>query len=139
MLRKCLSPHNTTHLDTTPSTHSIPDLDSKTAAEYSEDINPQRDLVQLQDHLMQCQERLNQLGSTTGPPAHTKELAHFTEKLQQLAVTLQPHSTCRPIQEHIHTAMQQYTDTLCTTQWQTNLTTSLLEDIPHLMDGTPPS
>ena len=26
-------------------------------------------------------------------------------------------------------AMQEYTDTLCATQWQTNLTTSLLQDI----------
>ena len=64
--------HNTTPLDTTLSTHSITDLDSETAAEYSQDTNPQRDLVQLQEHFQQLQERLNQLGTTTNPLAHAE-------------------------------------------------------------------
>ena len=42
---------------------------------------------------------------------------------------LHPHLTDRPVDKPIHTVMQQYTDTLCVTQWQTNLTTSLLQDI----------
>ena len=40
------TPNDTAPLDTTPTTHSIPDLDSETAARYSEDTYPQRDLVQ---------------------------------------------------------------------------------------------
>ena len=33
------APHDTTPLDTAPTTHSIPDLHSETAAGYSEDTN----------------------------------------------------------------------------------------------------
>ena len=44
------APHNTTPLETTPPTHSIPELDSETTAAYSEYTNPQRDLMQLQEH-----------------------------------------------------------------------------------------
>ena len=51
-------------------------------------------------------------------PAHIKELANLTEKLQKLALMLHPHPTDRPVDEPIHRAMQQYTDTLCVTKWQ---------------------
>ena len=122
--------HDTAPLDTTPSTHSIPGLSGKTATEYSEDTHPQKDLVQLQEHFQQLQERLNQLGSTTSPHTHTEELAHLTEKLQKLALLLQPCSTYKPADKPIHTVMQQYTDTLCTIQWQPNLNTCLLQDSP---------
>ena len=44
-------------------------------------------------------------------------------------MTLQPHSACRPVDKLIHTAIQQYTDTLYATQQQMNLTTSLHQDI----------
>ena len=62
------TPHDTTPLDATPATHSILDLDSKTAAEYGEDTKPQRDLVQLQEHIQQLQEWFKQLGSTQASP-----------------------------------------------------------------------
>ena len=39
--------HDTTPLDTTQTPNSIPDLDSETVTGYSENTNPQRDLVQL--------------------------------------------------------------------------------------------
>ena len=103
-------------LDTTLSTKSIMDLDDETAAEYSEDTHPQKDLAQLQEHFQQLQERLNQLGATTSPPTHTEELTYLTEKLQKLALTLQPCPTCGPVDESLQTTMQQYTDTLCATQ-----------------------
>ena len=70
------------------------------------------------------------------PLTHITELAHLTNKPQQLTITLQPLPTSRPVEEPLHTAMQKYMDTLCTTQQQMNLTTYLLKDIPHLMDGT---
>ena len=47
---------------------------------------------------------------------------------------LQPCSTYRLVDEPIHMVMQQYMDTLCATQRQTNLTTSLLQDI-HTFHG----
>ena len=124
------SVHNSTPLDIIQTSHSTPDLNSETTAGYPEDTNPQRDLMQLQEHFKQLKERLNQLGPTTNLPTHVEELAHLTEKLQQLAMMLQPHSPCRPVEEPIHTTMQQYTNTLCAIQLQMNLTMSLLYDIP---------
>ena len=47
------TPNNTATLDTTSTTHSIPDLDSETAIGYSENTNPQMDLALLQDHFQQ--------------------------------------------------------------------------------------
>ena len=52
-------------------------------------------------------------GLLTNPPAHIEEIAHLTNKLQQLAITLQLHRTCRPVEESLQTAMQKYTDTSC--------------------------
>ena len=46
-------PHDTTPLETTPTRHSILELDSETTSEYSADTNPQRDLAQLQGHFQQ--------------------------------------------------------------------------------------
>ena len=53
MRRKFLPHHDTTALDTTPSTHGILDQDGETAAKCSEDTNPQRDLAQLQELFQQ--------------------------------------------------------------------------------------
>ena len=131
--------HYTNLLETAPPTHSIQELEDETTIKYSEDTNSQKDLVQLQEHCQQLLEQINQIGPTANPPTHIKELAHLTSKLQQLAMILQPHTTHRPVGEPLHTAIQKYTDTLFTTQWQMNLSTSLCEDIPHLMDGTPQS
>ena len=54
--------------------------------------------------------------------AHTEELAYLTKKLQKLALMQHTCPTDRPVDEPLHAAMQQYTDTLCATQWQMNLT-----------------
>ena len=124
------TPHDTASLGTTPSTHSILKLDSATTAEYNEDTNPQGDMAQLQEHFQHLREQLNQLGPTANPPVHVEELAHLTNKLQQLAIMLQLCPPCMTVEEPLHTAMQKHTDTLCTTQWQMSLTTSLLQDIP---------
>ena len=45
-------------------------------------------------------------------------------------MTLQPHPTCQPKEDPVHTTMQVYTDTLHAIQREANFTTSLLEDIP---------
>ena len=50
MMPKTSATHNTAPLETTPHTHSTLELDSETTAKCSEDTNPQRDLVQLQEH-----------------------------------------------------------------------------------------
>ena len=96
------APHGTALLETTPTIHSKPELDSESATRYSED--PERDLVQLQEHFQQFQERINQFGLTTNPPTHIEELAHLTNKVQ-LAMMLQPCSPCRPVDKALHTEM----------------------------------
>ena len=83
--------HKITALPTTPSSKSIVDLDGETTAEYSKETTTQRDLTKLQEHFEQLQEKLNQLGTATNTPVHTKELANLANKLQKIG--LHPEST----------------------------------------------
>ena len=53
-------------------------------------------------------------------------IQHLEQKLNQLAITLQPPS--EPIEE----VLDKYTDTLCNAQKKTSLESSLLQDIPKL-------
>ena len=50
------APHNAAPLENTPPTYSIPELDSETTTEYSEDTNPKRDLVSVAGTFQQLQE-----------------------------------------------------------------------------------
>ena len=68
----------------------------------------------LQEQFQQHWEWLIQLEPTTNPSVHAEEMMHLTNKLQQLAVTLQLCPPSRPMEEPLHTAMQKYTDTLYT-------------------------
>ena len=86
-------------------------------------------LAELWEHFQQLQEYLTKLEPTTNPPVHAEEFAQLSNKLQQLTVTLQPHPTPRHMEESLHPTMQKYTNTLCVTQWQTNITMSCLQDI----------
>ena len=58
-----------------------------------------------------------------------EELTQLPGRLKHITVTLEPHSNPNPKEEPVHTIMQVYTDTLCTTQREENLTTSLFQDI----------
>ena len=115
--------HYTAPLENTPPTHSILELHSEATAKYSKDTNPERDLLQLQEHFQQLQECLNQLGSTANPPMHVEKLAHFSYKLQQLAIILQPCPTSRPVVEPLHSNRQ---TSPCL----------FFKTLLHLMDGT---
>ena len=53
---------------------------------------------------------------------------HIEWELQNLSLALQPPASPTPI-EPLREVIHQYTDTMCTTQKQTNLTNSLLQDI----------
>ena len=61
-----------------------------------------------------------------GQPAES--LDHIEWELQNLSLALQPQPSPTP-PEPFRQVICQYTDTLCTTQKQTNLTNSLLQDI----------
>ena len=61
-----------------------------------------------------------------GKPAESVD--HIEWELQNLSLVLQPPPSPAPT-EPLGEVIHQYTDTLCTTQKQTNLTNSLLQDI----------
>ena len=96
--------HDTAPLENTLPTHSILELDSGTTAKYSEDINPQRDLAQLQEHT-----------SSTSRNDSINWILLPINRLQQLAIKLQLSPTFSPMEEPLHTAMQEDTDTLSAT------------------------
>ena len=71
-----------------------------------------------------------------GQPAETLDCIQC--ELQNLMLAIhqpQPLAPAEPLREVIH----QFTDTLCSTQKQPNLTNSLLQDIPVLMNMPLPS
>ena len=55
-------------------------------------------------------------------------MSQLTDKLQHLTMTLQTSS--QSSEEPVHKTMQAYTDTLCATERESNLTTNMLQDIP---------
>ena len=60
----------------------------------------------------------------------SRNLDHIELELQNLSLVLQPQPSSTPTPtEPFREVICQYTDTLCTTQKQTNLTNSLLQDI----------
>ena len=65
----------------------------------------------------------HQVVAGEGQPAESMD--HIEQELQNLSLAFQPPSPT----EHFSNIIYQDTDTLCTTQKQTNLTNSLLQDI----------
>ena len=65
----------------------------------------------------------------------TDTLDHIEHELQKLAITIHTPTPNEPLKEVI----QHYMNALYTAQKQTNLTTSLLQDIPVVMDMMPDS
>ena len=67
--------------------------------------------------------------------------AHWRIGTTHWQITATYHNTLttsnpRPIEEPLHMAMEKYTDTLCTTQWQTS-PHLYVKTSPHLMGETP--
>ena len=75
------------------------------------------------------------MSMSSGWRMHPRDtLDHIECKLQKLTITICTPTPMEPLKEVI----QHYTNTLCTAQKQTNMTTSLLQDIPvfHGHDAT---
>ena len=88
-------------------------------------------LIPLADLLQQFQQLKNQFANlkfNTPQSTPTEELLHLTDELQHLTMVLQP--AHQSSEESVHKTMQAYTYTLCTTQRQSNLATTMLHDIP---------
>ena len=91
--------------------------------EYSETNNPAR-LTAITREL----DDLCQQVQAWGQPSEA--LNHIECKLQRLSIWLHPSAPPEPLEE----VLKHYTDTLCCAQKQTNFATSLLQDIPYLLD-----
>ena len=85
-------------------------------------------LADLIEQFQQLETQFANLKSNTSQSTLTEELSQLTDKLQYLTMTLQPAPKSR--KEPVHKTMQAYTDTLHTTQRESNLTTTMLQDIP---------
>ena len=70
------------------------------------------------------------LKSTAYQLTSTAELIQLTDKLQHLTMMLQLHLAPQPSEESVHRTTQAYIDTLCATQRESNLTMTMLQDIP---------
>ena len=121
--------------DSTHSSDATVVLDNLEAVGHPED--PVHDN---QDKLTTLTREINSLhhrvAAGEGQPAKTLDCIH--RELQNLSIAIQqpqPPAPAEPLGEVI----QQYTDTLCSTQKHSNLTNSLLQDIPVLMSKILPS
>ena len=92
--------------------------------------HPEDPVYNNEDRLTTLTREINDLhqrvAAGEGQPAET--LDHIQHELQNLSIAihqLQPPAPAEPLREVI----QQYTDTLCSMQKQSNLTNSLLQDI----------
>ena len=124
-------------LDLVPQDHPVPEGDNDSSAEYCEETDAHNPLADQLEEFQQHKNQFASLKSTTHQSGPTEELLQLTDKLQHLTMVLQlaPQSS----EEPVHKTMQVYTDSLHAMQRKSNLTTTMLQDIPHWMGRTPQS
>ena len=84
-------------------------------------------LADLLEQFQQLKNQLASLKSSTPQSTPTEELSQLTDKLQHLTMALQP--APQSSEEPVDKFMQAYMDTLCATQRESNLTTTMFQDI----------
>ena len=119
-------------LDLVPPEHTMPEGDNESSDEFSEETDTHCSLAEQLEQFWQPKDQFASLKSTTHPYMPMAELTQLTDKLQHLYMMHQPHPAHQPNEEPVHKTMQAYTDTLCTTQREANLTMTMLQDIPHI-------
>ena len=110
--------------------YTMPKEDNESSEKHCEETNIYHPLVELLEQFWQCKDQFTSLKSTTSKSTPMAELMHLTDKLQHLTVMLQPHSATQPSKKPVHKIMQHYTDTLCAMQRESNLTMTMLQDVP---------
>ena len=110
----------------------MPEGENESSDEYCKENNTYHSLAELLEQLWQLKDQFTSLKSHQSTP--TAELPQLTDKLHHLTVMLQLHSAPQISKEPVHKTMQTYTDTLHSTQRESNLTTTMLQDIP-IFDG----
>ena len=122
-----------------PLEHPMSEEDNETSDEHCEEANTPYPLAELLEQIWQLIDQITYLKSTTHRSTPTTELTQLTDKLQHVTMMLKLHSALQSSEKPVHKPMQAYTDAQCTTQRESNLTTTMLQDIPHLMGRTPQS
>ena len=115
-------------LDLVPLEHPMLDGDSELSNKYGEESDTHHHLAELLEQFHKPKDQFASLKSTTAKSTPTAELSQLKDKVQHLTMTLQP--APQSSEEPVHKTMQAYTDTLHTTQRESNLTTTMLQDIP---------
>ena len=117
-------------LDLAPPEHIMPKIDNESSDKYCEETDTHCPLAELLEQFKQPRDQFTSLKSTTPQSTSTAELMQLTDKLQHLILMLQPHSSPQSNEEKVHRTMQAYTDSLHATQRESDLTVTMLQDIP---------
>ena len=115
-------------LDLMQQDHPVVEGENDSSNEHCEETNTIHPLADLLEQSVQLKNQIASLKSTTPQSTPTEELVQPTDKLQCLAMVL--HQASHSNEEPVHKTMQIYMDTLFTTKRESNLTTTLLENIP---------
>ena len=115
-------------LDLVPQDHPMSEGDSNSYDEYCDETDTCCPLADPLEQFQQLKNQFSSLKSTTPLSTPTEELLQLTDKLQHLTMVLQP--APQSSEEPVHKTMEAYMDTLCTTQRESNLSTTMIQDIP---------
>ena len=117
-----------TPLDLMPQDHPVLDEDNDSSDKYCDETDTCHPLDDLLEQFQQLKNQSASLKSYTHQSTPTEELSQLTDKIQYLTMALQP--VPQSSVESVHKTMQGYTDTLHATQRESNLITTILQDIP---------
>ena len=113
-----------------PPEHPMPEGDNELSDENCEETDTCHPLPELSKQFLQLKDQFQSLKSTTHQSTPTAELRQLTDKLQHLTMSFQPHPVPQSSEEPVHKTMQAYADILHTTQRESNLNMSMLQDMP---------
>ena len=115
-----------------PQDYPVLEGDNDSSDEYCEETGTCCPLADLLEQFQQHKNQFARLKSNTPQSTPTEELSQLTDELQYLTMMLQP--LPQSSEEPVHKTKQAYTNTLHTTQRESNITTTMLQDIPAI-DG----
>ena len=115
-------------MDLTSQDHPVPEGDNDSPDEYCEETETCCPFVDLLEQFQQLKNQFESLEANTPQSTPIEELSQLPNKPQHLSMVLQPTPQCS--EEPVQKTMQAYTDTLPATQRESNLTTTMLQDIP---------
>ena len=101
--------------------------DSDSSNEYCEETDTYHPLADLLEQFQRLKNHFASLKSNTPQSKPVEELSQLIDKLQHLTMMLQPAPS--PVRNQCARSCR-HTQTLCATQRESNLTTTILQDIP---------